>query len=415
MLIEISRQGLMFDSAIAPCSIERFVEEFWEKQPLHLSRNDERYSKLCNLKGFEDLIRYGNPLEAMHDIVAIKCQKGDELEEKYYLGSDEKDLWMKVYNLYSSGYSFIYNRIEKRHDSIARTIKSFERFFGYYCTASLFLSPQGSCKGTLCHYDGVEVFALQLQGTKVWKIYKPQYDLPHTVLSAPRVDESNLEPWGEILMQPGDLLYLPRGFIHDVEKEDADPSLHLTIMVEPCRWMDVLLEGVQQLARREPALRNSVKLIGDITKLDNTNPEQQFHDLLRILLERVDFQQVRPYVEREICLRTEPLQSNYFSMQKQHLNENSVCKLRDDVLFSFGSLTSPDLNGFLTLTYSVNTLYFTDADQQPAVERILSREPFTPLELPGTLPGEEKVGLCTKLIDQGLIMLCEPDSLTEIA
>lgn len=410
MLIDASKHGVTFDSVISPYSAKYFTEEFWEKKPLQLAHDDGEYSGLCDLQGFEDLIRYGNPLEELHELVAIKCHSGDELEEKYYLGVEEKDLWMKVYNLYSNGFSFIFNRVEKRSNPIARTIKSFERFFGYYCTASLFLSPQGSCKGTLSHYDGVEVFALQLHGSKVWSIYKPQYELPHTVLPAPRVDAQNLEAWGKVLMKPGDLLYLPRGYIHDVDKEGEDPSLHLTIMVEPCRWMDVLLEGVQQLARRETALRSSVKLIGDIAKFESTSPEEQFHDKLRILLEKVDFSQVRPYVEREICLRTEPLPSNVFAMQKMHIDGNSLCKLRNDVLFSFGQLTNPDLNNFTALTYSGNTLYFTNSEEQPIMERVLSRKPFTPLELPGNLPIGEKVELCKKLIEQGLIMLCEPDS-----
>jgi ribosomal protein L16 Arg81 hydroxylase len=404
-----ARKYVTFDSVIAPCSIEKFVEEFWEKQPLHLSRGDARYSSLCDLQGFEDLIRFGNPLEALHDLVAIKCMLGDELEEKYYLGSEEKDLWMKVYNLHSSGFSFIYNRVEKRSNPIARTIKSFERFFGYYCTASLFLSPQRPCKGTLRHYDGVEIFALQLQGKKVWSIYKPQYELPHTVLPAPKVDDKNLEVWGQIIMQPGDLLYLPRGYIHDVNQEDADPSLHLTIMVEPCRWMDMLLEGVQQFARRESALRGSVKLLGEIAQLESTSPKQQFYDKLRMLIEKVDFEQVRSYVEREICLRTDPLPSNFFATEKQHIDCNSLCRVRKDILFSLGRLTNPNLDDFLALTYSGNTLYLTDPKQQQMLDRILSREPFTPLELPGNLPLDEKVSLCKKLIEQGLMILCEQD------
>ena len=63
----------------------------------------------------------------------------------------------------------------------------------------------------------VEVFILQTEGRKRWKLYPPLngYALPAT--PSGDLDEEMLQPcMHDIVLSPGDLLYLPRGVVHQV-------------------------------------------------------------------------------------------------------------------------------------------------------------------------------------------------------
>lgn len=91
---------------------------------------------------------------------------------------------------------------------------------------------------------------LQLEGKKHWKVYNPRYvhfsvkskeshlcicfvscdeeTLPRT--SSRNFTESEVgKPILDAILEPGDLLYMPRGFIHQACAQDDLHSLHITI------------------------------------------------------------------------------------------------------------------------------------------------------------------------------------------
>jgi ribosomal protein L16 Arg81 hydroxylase len=81
--------------------------------------------------------------------------------------------------------------------------------------ANVCITPQNS-SGFTPHYDTHEVLVLQIGGSKVWRIYDPPLKLPHR--SQPFNAASHRlpprpRPRFELEMRPGDLLYLPRGYV----------------------------------------------------------------------------------------------------------------------------------------------------------------------------------------------------------
>jgi lysine-specific demethylase/histidyl-hydroxylase NO66 len=80
------------------------------------------------------------------------------------------------------------------------------------------LTPSGS-QGFAPHYDDIEAFVLQLEGRKHWKLYKPRSEgevLPRYSSSNFNEDEIG-SPVLDVVLEPGDMLYFPRGFIHQVK------------------------------------------------------------------------------------------------------------------------------------------------------------------------------------------------------
>ena len=116
-----------------------------------------------------------------------------------------------------------------------------------------FVSPPGN--GAPCHYDVNEVISVQLVGSKQFNIapveqipypYGMQYspstvpfdDLyPQMATGAPDYTDQNFDA---IKMQPGSVLYMPRGTWHHTLAEEA--SLAVSIILHPPTQLDRLVE-----------------------------------------------------------------------------------------------------------------------------------------------------------------------------
>lgn len=107
------------------------------------------------------------------------------------------------------------------------------------------------------HFDLHDVFAIQTEGEKTWRLYQNRADSP---VALP--DEADPRAWftrtrgplmQEVRMRPGDVLYLPRGWYHDALATEG-ASLHVTFSVTPLygRVLFSLLEGA---ALQDPAFR----------------------------------------------------------------------------------------------------------------------------------------------------------------
>ncbi len=94
-----------------------------------------------------------------------------------------------------------------------------------------YISPAGGA-GLGPHHDETEVFTLQVAGRKRWRLFRqipaPDPDIPDDI-----PDPSTLGPPAhDLLLEAGDALYHPRGWIHDVVTEDVE-SFSVVIVFQP--------------------------------------------------------------------------------------------------------------------------------------------------------------------------------------
>jgi ribosomal protein L16 Arg81 hydroxylase len=95
------------------------------------------------------------------------------------------------------------------------------------------------------HWDNHEVFALQIYGEKIWKIYdKIADDVPY---SQSVILADDAKPLLEVTLRAGDLLYVPRGYVHSVHTA-ASSSLHITLGAFPPTYSDFIQFMTQQLS-----------------------------------------------------------------------------------------------------------------------------------------------------------------------
>lgn len=90
------------------------------------------------------------------------------------------------------------------------------------------------------HWDTHDVFAVQLIGKKRWKIYSPTEPNPlYRNSSVGKEDQCQSEPMMDIMLEPGDIFYLPRGWWHEVTAS-GEETFHLAIGTYPPYVTDYL-------------------------------------------------------------------------------------------------------------------------------------------------------------------------------
>jgi lysine-specific demethylase/histidyl-hydroxylase NO66 len=141
--------------------------------------------------------------------------------------------------------------------------------------ANAYLTPPGQT-GFKTHYDTHDVFVLQIAGEKHWRVHEPVH--PDPLPQQPwggRADEVDAatatEPVLDQILYPGDVLYLPRGWLHAASAVD-EVSLHVTLgLHRPTRY--TLVEALLKLAAGEQSLRSGLPLGFDVTDPAQLAPE----------------------------------------------------------------------------------------------------------------------------------------------
>ncbi len=158
---------------------------------------------------------------------------------------------------------------------------------------SAFASPHQDGLG--CHYDAQDLISIQLQGTKRFHYaqvreiampYGTQYvsgGRPHDELYAQAQNgfpNSKGVKFETAEMKPGSVLFLPRGTWHYTEA--GEPSLSISIMINPPTLLDCALEQLRWLLLQDSAWREP--LYGATT---NGARHESLHARTQRLLERL--------------------------------------------------------------------------------------------------------------------------------
>lgn len=143
-------------------------------------------------------------------------------------GEWRRRLEPRFHALLKQGATAVMNRLETRSLAAKALCDDVMRFSGFPVASNAYLSFRGT--GTFGkHWDTHDVFAIQLLGRKHWRVYAPTFPLP---LAEHRSDQFKgprpTDPVFDRVLEEGDLLYVPRGFWHEVVPLD-EGSFHLSV------------------------------------------------------------------------------------------------------------------------------------------------------------------------------------------
>lgn len=133
-------------------------------------------------------------------------------------------------------------------NSLQKFSATLQEYFHCLVGANIYLTPPNS-QGFAPHYDDIEAFVLQIEGKKEWLLYPPRDEnekLPRESSGNFKQDEIG-EPAYSLVLKPGDMLYFPRGWIHQAKTVDNSHSLHITLSVyQKTAFADLLEELTKQ-------------------------------------------------------------------------------------------------------------------------------------------------------------------------
>ncbi|XP_043915065.1 ribosomal oxygenase 1 isoform X2 [Protopterus annectens] len=232
------RAAKMFEWMIAPVSPTQFFSELWEKKSALVRRcKPDYYKGLFSTAEFDRILREND------------VQFGVNLDVTSYSGGKREThnppgraLPLVVWDYYKNGCSLRLLNPQSFSLNVWNVLSILQEHFCSMAGTNVYLTPPGT-QGFAPHYDDIEAFVLQLEGKKHWRVYKARSNdevLPQ--FSSRNFSQDEL---GEIVLdtvlEAGDLLYFPRGVIHQGDCLPDQHSLHITLSTyQRNSWADLL-------------------------------------------------------------------------------------------------------------------------------------------------------------------------------
>ncbi|MFZ0161200.1 MAG: cupin domain-containing protein, partial [Kineosporiaceae bacterium] len=168
--------------------------------------------------------------------------------------------------LFADGSTMVLQGLHRTHPPLIAFAQQLGADLGHPVQVNAYVTPAQS-RGFDAHYDVHDVFVLQLAGEKRWLIHRPVH--PHPLRDQPWTDHraaveraARGEPLLDVVLTPGDALYLPAGYLHAAEALGAT-SAHLTVGVHTWNRSHLLDRVIRRLGAVE-ALRAPLPLGIDV-------------------------------------------------------------------------------------------------------------------------------------------------------
>lgn len=170
----------------------------------------------------------------------------------------------KVMRLFDQGATVVLQALHRSWPPLTDFTAALAADLGHPVQVNAYVTPAQN-QGFSPHYDVHDVFVLQVHGRKEWTVHEPVHRAP--LRDQPWTDRQQQvgaaaegEPALRATLQPGDCLYLPRGFIHSARAEGGT-SIHLTFGIH--QWTrhhlaEELIGLARTRLRETEALRESL-------------------------------------------------------------------------------------------------------------------------------------------------------------
>ncbi|WP_410667756.1 cupin domain-containing protein [Amycolatopsis sp. cmx-4-68] len=177
----------------------------------------------------------------------------------------------KVASLFGEGSTIVLQGLHRTWPPITDFAVALADELGHPVQANAYVTPPSS-RGFSAHYDVHDVFVLQLAGRKHWTVHAPVHEAP--LRSQPWAERAEAvaararddAPAIDRVLEPGDVMYLPRGWLHSATAL-GDVSAHLTIGVHVVTRY-ALVEALAALVAADERLRTSLPLGIDVADPD---------------------------------------------------------------------------------------------------------------------------------------------------
>ncbi len=264
--------AVTFRELLHPMGVDEFFAAYTGRRHLHIPGGSEKAQSLFDWAAFNRVLDMtpiwtdrtiklaldGDNIEPMDF-----CRPGRSREGAPAMTPD----WGKVAQLMRQGASMVLDTMERLHPGVQALTTALQMGMAskVFCNAYCSWSQRQAFRS---HFDTTEVFALHIEGKKVWRLYEGRFEHPieaggYSYGSLP-LDYHEKAKGGlleEIEMTPGDLLYIPKGQYHDALAA-SDACLHLSFGTARPTGLD-FMRTVMTPLREDPAFRADMPGIDD--------------------------------------------------------------------------------------------------------------------------------------------------------
>jgi ribosomal protein L16 Arg81 hydroxylase len=376
-----------FAALLAPALPADFFREHWERKPLHLSRGDAHYydGVLTN----HDLESIISSADLRYPAIQLARDGGYVPPETYTKNIQQGREFFngvpdvaQIQSEYRSGATIVLLALHRTWAPLRELCESLENDLTHLVHANAYLTPENS-PGFAPHYDTHEVFVLQVAGSKRWRVFQPPLALPHH--TQPFTPKGYVpRPLLELELKQGDLLYLPRGYVHAAHTSQAH-SAHVTIGISVYTWVELISELMASskeihqfrtalppgFARREEMKKTlkEVLAVGARRLIDSCDSDRLIDDFL---------QRIRPARGR---------QERTFHSDSREIGLQTKLKTPDPRHYRF----STEEHGTI-LEFAGRKFVFPDKIRV-TLDEMCAKESFHPGELAGPLDNSGKLNL----------------------
>ena len=233
-------------------SKQHFFDNIWQKQPAMFHTSYHQLYKRGDLSELLNM-QWDDVADLMEN-----CRQSDSQPLLFQQGRPVTD----PHSLYSSNpfaayldaCSIIVNHADFHSPFVANLCNALQNTFPHVYANSYLTPPNGHA--VKAHADDRDVLVIQIRGRKTWKIYRKipvEYPFEREQVGKNGIEVPSFVLNGdlcfgkEVVMNPGDVLYMPRGFVHEATTETQQSkhfsaSFHITIAIATHDWcMSVVL------------------------------------------------------------------------------------------------------------------------------------------------------------------------------
>ncbi|KAG0716285.1 Ribosomal oxygenase 1 [Chionoecetes opilio] len=283
-----------FQWMLSPHSESSFFRDYWEKRPMFLKRKNPDYYKNIFSTSILDKILHEEKIQFSKNLDITSYSDGKRQTHNLVGQAYPSVVW----DYYNNGCSLRLLNPQTFHRPAWKLLYNLQEHFSSFCGANVYVTPPGT-QGFAPHWDDIEGFLLQLEGKKHWKVYKPrseEEELPE--LSSGNLNQEDIgEPVLEVTLEAGDLLYLPRGYIHQATTNEDIHSIHITVSTyQKNSWghyLQKLLPRAVELAMAEDVEfrrglpLDTLRVMGVVNSDTETPGRSAFLSKVKELMERL--------------------------------------------------------------------------------------------------------------------------------
>ena len=281
--------AMSFADILSPVPPETFFADYHGRQVLHVPGAGDKFAAVMSWGKLNDLLNmtgvwssHSFTMALDGTVIAARDYCVPALDRATGAQVLQPDAEL-VTALVMGGASLVLNDIDTLNPGLAAVARALETTLECRSQANLYCSSRQH-PAFATHFDNHDVYALHMAGEKLWRIYEGRLDNPinHPSfhgLPAQFHDKAKGKVAMEILLKPGDLLYIPRGVYHDALAQTGG-TIHVAFSAVTVIGLD-LVSGLFERAVQESLFR------ADFPRRHTAGGEAAFDRHLRALAEQL--------------------------------------------------------------------------------------------------------------------------------